>query len=94
MTAVNGKEQDHEDLLARLVRDLESKKTLCLVKVYAGVSQLNRHVKKISPLVHPTFGEQPGFFIDEDQLVPFRMVVFGRCMIGPYICTMLHQWAT
>ncbi|GMF23498.1 unnamed protein product [Phytophthora lilii] len=95
MTAANGKKKDHEGVLARLVRDLESKKTLCRVKDYAGVSleQLNQHVKKIGPLVHPTLGEQPGFFVDEGRFVPFRMVVFGRSVIGPYICKALLQWA-
>lgn len=49
MTVANTKKKDHEDVLARLVRDLESKKTLCRVKDYPGVSleQLNQHVKKI-----------------------------------------------
>ncbi|ETO58879.1 hypothetical protein F444_22744 [Phytophthora nicotianae P1976] len=89
------KKKDHEDVLARLVRDLESKNTLCRVKDYAGVSleQLNQHVKKIGPLVHPTLGEQPGFFVDEGRFVPFRMVVFGRSVIGPYICRALLNWA-
>ncbi|ETI32881.1 hypothetical protein F443_20383 [Phytophthora nicotianae P1569] len=95
MTAANGKKKDHEDVLARLVRDLKSKKTLCRVKDYAGVSleQLNQHVKKIGPLVHPTLGEQPCFFVDEGRFVPFRMVVFGRSVIGPYICKVLLNWA-
>ncbi|KAG1693800.1 hypothetical protein DVH05_022904 [Phytophthora capsici] len=94
MTAANGKKKDHEDVLERLVRDLQSKKTLCRVKDYAGVSlkQLNQHVKKVGPLVHPTLGEQPGFFIDEDRFVPFRMVVFGRGVIGPYISKALLSW--
>ncbi|KAG6587372.1 uncharacterized protein IUM83_02993 [Phytophthora cinnamomi] len=95
MTAANGKKNDHEDVLARLVRDLESKKTLCRVKDYAGVTleQLNQHVKKHGPLVHPTLGEQPGFFVDEGRFVPFRMVVFGRSVIGPEIITVLKEWA-
>ncbi|KAL7692018.1 putative restriction endonuclease type II, Zinc finger C2H2-type [Plasmopara halstedii] len=78
MNAANGKKKDHEDVLARLVRDLESKKTLCRVKDYAGVSleQLNQHVKKIGPLVHPTLGEQP-----------------ASSVIGPYISHVLLQWA-
>ncbi|KAH7471092.1 uncharacterized protein KRP23_10376 [Phytophthora ramorum] len=95
MTAANGKKKDHEDVLARLVRDLESKKTLCRVKDYAGVSleQLNQHVKKFGPLVHPILGEQPGFFVDEGRFIPFRMVVFGRSVIGPCICKALLNWA-
>ncbi|KAL7692015.1 putative restriction endonuclease type II, Zinc finger C2H2-type [Plasmopara halstedii] len=78
MNAANGKKKDHEDVLARLVRDLESKKTLCRVKDYAGVSleQLNQHVKKIGPLVHPTLGEQP-----------------ASSVIGPEIITVLKEWA-
>lgn len=82
-------------MLARLVRDLESKKTLCRVKDYPGVSleQLNQHVKKIGPLVHPTLGEQPGFFVDEGRFVPFRLVVFGCSVISPYICKVLLNWA-
>ncbi|KAL7690549.1 putative restriction endonuclease type II [Plasmopara halstedii] len=95
MNAANGKKKDHKDVLARLVRDLKSKKTLCRVKDYAGVSleQLNQHVKKIGPLVHPTLGEQPGFFVNEGRFVPFRMVVFGRSVIGPEIITVLKNWA-
>ncbi|KAL4111414.1 hypothetical protein PRIC1_003094 [Phytophthora ramorum] len=95
MTAANCKKKDHEDVLARLVRDLESKKTLCRVKDYAGVSleQLNQHVKKFGPLVHPILGEQPGFFVDEGRFIPFRMVVFGRSVIEPYLCKALLEWA-
>lgn len=96
MVVASCKKKDHGDVLARLVRDLESKKTLCRVKDYAGVSleQLNQHVKEIGPLVHPTLGEQPAFFIDEGRFIPFRMVVSGRGEIGPYICKELLQWAT
>nr|KAE8942424.1 hypothetical protein PF009_g7827 [Phytophthora fragariae] len=95
MSAAKGKKKDHEDMLARLVRDLESKKTLCRVKDYAGVSleQLNQHVQKLGPLVHPTLGEQPGFFVDEGRFIPFRTVVFGRCVIAPHICKALLNWA-
>ncbi|KAE8893625.1 hypothetical protein PF003_g22272 [Phytophthora fragariae] len=95
MSAAKGKKKGHEDVLARLVRDLVSKKTLCRVNDYAGVSleQLNQHVQKHGPLVHPTLGEQPGFFVDEGRFIPFRMVVLGRGEIAPFICHALLQWA-
>ncbi|KAE9354132.1 hypothetical protein PR003_g3518 [Phytophthora rubi] len=94
MSAAKGKKKGHKDMLARLVRDLESKKTLCRVKDYAGASleQLNQHVQKLGPLVHPTLGEQPGFFVDEGRFIPFRTVVFGRCVIAPHICKALLNW--
>ncbi|KAE9349357.1 hypothetical protein PF008_g6944 [Phytophthora fragariae] len=54
---------------------------------------LNQHVQKLGPLVHPTLGEQPGFFVDEGRFIPFRTVVFGRCVIAPHICKALLNWA-
>ncbi|EEY60091.1 uncharacterized protein PITG_12395 [Phytophthora infestans T30-4] len=63
------KQKPHEDVLTRLVRDLETKTTLCYVKDYPGVEleQLNDHAKKLGPLANPVFGEQPAFFIDEGR---------------------------
>ncbi|KAL7678886.1 hypothetical protein Plhal304r1_c090g0171311 [Plasmopara halstedii] len=49
------KQKPREDVLKRLVCDLEAKKTLCCVKDYPGVEleQLNHYVKKFGPLVNP-----------------------------------------
>ncbi|KAG2844406.1 hypothetical protein PC113_g18407 [Phytophthora cactorum] len=71
------KQKPHEDVLTRLVRGLETKKTLCHVKDYPGVElkELNLRVKKLGPLVNPVFGEQPAFFIDEGRFIPYRIVV-------------------
>ncbi|EGZ29174.1 hypothetical protein PHYSODRAFT_322716 [Phytophthora sojae] len=86
---------DGEDAFARLVRDLESKKTLCHVKDYLGVSleQMNEHVKHHGPITHPNLGEQRGFFLDEGRFVPFRLDVYGRCVVRPYICHKLLEWS-
>ncbi|GMF30025.1 unnamed protein product [Phytophthora lilii] len=71
------KQKPYEDVLTRLVRDLETKKTLLHVKDYPRVELkvLNLRVKKLGPLVNPVFGEQPAFFIDEGRFIPYRMVV-------------------
>lgn len=72
--------KDHRDVLGRLVCDLESKRTLCRVKDYPGVTlkQLNQHLKKHGPLVNPVFGKHPAFFIDEDDdhFIPYRMLAY------------------
>ncbi|GMF13144.1 unnamed protein product [Phytophthora lilii] len=90
------KQKPHEDVLTRLVRDLETKKTLCYVKDYPGVElkQLNHHVKKLGPLVNPAFGEQPAFFIDEGRFIPYRMVVYGNEKVAAKISRILDEWAT
>ncbi|KAG2785838.1 hypothetical protein PC129_g20840 [Phytophthora cactorum] len=74
------KQKPHEDVLTRLVRGLETKKTLCHVKDYPGVElkELNLRVKKLGPLVNPVFGEQPAFFIDEGRFIPYRIVVYDQ----------------
>ncbi|GMF21111.1 unnamed protein product [Phytophthora lilii] len=88
------KQKPHEDVLTRLVRDLETKKTLLHVKDYPGVEleQLHQHVKKVGPLVNPVFGEQPAFF-DEGRFVPFRVVV-GNEKVVAKISRILDEWAT
>ncbi|GMF21038.1 unnamed protein product [Phytophthora lilii] len=89
------KQKPHEDVLTRLVRDLETKTTLCYVKDYPGVElkQLNHHVKKLGPLVNPVFGEQPAFFIDEARFIPYRMVVYGNKKVAAKIAELLGNWA-
>ncbi|KAK1943856.1 hypothetical protein P3T76_005252 [Phytophthora citrophthora] len=61
------------DVLERLLHDLETKPTLCRVVHYPGVEldELNHHVKKIYPFKNPAFGEQPAFFIDQDNYTPY-----------------------
>ncbi|KAE9044575.1 hypothetical protein PR003_g1943 [Phytophthora rubi] len=88
------KQNYHEDVLTRLVRDLETKKTLCNVKDYPGVKlkQLNNHVKKLGPLVNPVFGEQPAFFIDEGRFIPYRMTVYGNEKVAFKIAVELGKW--
>ncbi|EEY58528.1 uncharacterized protein PITG_20575 [Phytophthora infestans T30-4] len=89
------KQKPHEDVLTRLVRDLETKTTLCYVKDYPGVEleQLNNHAKKLHPLVNPVFGEQPAFFIDEGRFCPYRMVVYGNMKVAAKIAELLGEWA-
>ncbi|KAK1946510.1 hypothetical protein P3T76_002063 [Phytophthora citrophthora] len=86
----------HQDVLTRLVRDLETKKELCCVKDYPGVElkQLNHHMLKLGPLVNPVFGEQPAFFIDEGYFIPYRMVVYGKEKVAAKITRLLDDWAT
>lgn len=88
--------EPHKDVLTRLVRDLETKTTLCYVKDYPGVAlkQLNHHVKKLGPLVNPVFGEQPAFFIDRGRFIPYRMVVYGNEKVAAKIARVLDEWAT
>ncbi|EEY60085.1 uncharacterized protein PITG_12378 [Phytophthora infestans T30-4] len=90
------KQKPHEDVLTRLVCDLETKTTLCYVKDYPGVEleQLNNHAKKLGPLVNPVFGEQPAFFIDEGRFCPYRMVVYGNMKVATKIARVLDEWAT
>ncbi|KAF4039293.1 putative restriction endonuclease [Phytophthora infestans] len=90
------KQKYHEYVLMRLVRDLETKTTLCYVNDYPGVElkQLNKHAKKLGPLVNPVFGEQPAFFIDEGHFCPYRMVVYGNMKVAAKIDRVLDTWAT
>ncbi|EEY60099.1 uncharacterized protein PITG_12409 [Phytophthora infestans T30-4] len=93
---MEGKQKPHKDVLTRLVRDLETKTTLCYVKDYPGVEleQLNNHAKKLGPLVNPVFGEQAAFFIDEGRFCPYRMVVYGNMKVAAKIARVMDTWAT
>ncbi|KAG3145461.1 hypothetical protein PI124_g17178 [Phytophthora idaei] len=84
-----------EDVLTRLMRDLETKRTLCHVKDYPGVElkQLNHYVKKLGPLVNPVFDKQPAFFIDEGRFIPYRMVVYGNEKVAAEIGAQLRNWS-
>ncbi|KAG1708647.1 hypothetical protein DVH05_022276 [Phytophthora capsici] len=90
------KQQPHDDVLKRLVHDLETMNTLCKVKDYPGVElkKLNLRVKKIGPLVNPVFGEQLAFFIDEGRFIPYRMVNYGNEKVAAKISRVLDLWAT
>ncbi|KAG6959722.1 hypothetical protein JG687_00008613 [Phytophthora cactorum] len=83
------------DVLTRLMRGLETKKTLYHVKDYPGVElkQLNHYVKKLGPLVNPVFDEQSAFFIDEGRFIPYRMVVYGNEKVAAEIGAQLRNWS-
>ncbi|CAI5729156.1 unnamed protein product [Peronospora farinosa] len=89
------KKKEQQESLAQLVRDLETKETLCHVKEYPEVElkKLNEYVKKHGPLVNPVFGEQPAFFIDEGRFVPYRMFVYGNSIVTTKIIRILDEWA-
>ncbi|KAG2524929.1 hypothetical protein JM18_005128 [Phytophthora kernoviae] len=91
------KQKPHQDVLTRLVHNLETKKTLCHVKDYPGVElkQLNDRVQEIGPLVNPVFGEQFAFFIDDDddRFFPCRMVTYGHAKVAAKIAALLGNWA-
>ncbi|KAF1781910.1 Zinc finger C2H2-type/integrase DNA-binding domain [Phytophthora cactorum] len=84
-----------EDVLTRLMRGLETKKTLYHVKDYPGVElkQLNHYVKKLGPLVNPVFDEQSAFFIDEGRFIPYRMVAYGNEKVAAEIGAQLRNWS-
>ncbi|CAI5724713.1 hypothetical protein KXD40_003421 [Peronospora effusa] len=90
------KKKEQQESLAQLVRDLETKETLCHVKEYPEVElkKLNDYVKKHGPLVNPVFGEQPAFFIDEGRFVPYRMFLYGNSIVTTKIGCILGNWAT
>ncbi|DAZ99689.1 TPA: hypothetical protein N0F65_000867 [Lagenidium giganteum] len=95
MPLANGKKKDDHDVLARLVHDLKSKETLCRVKDYPRVTLqlLNEYLTEQGPLVNPAFGEQPAFFIDEGNFIPYRMVVCGNKKVAAKIAQRLGNWA-
>ncbi|CAI5717418.1 unnamed protein product [Peronospora effusa] len=90
------KKKEQQKSLAQLVRDLETKKTLCNVKDYPEVElkKLNDYVKKLGPLLNPVFGEQPAFFIDEGRFIPYRMVTYGMEIVVAKIIRILDEWTT
>ncbi|KAG1698588.1 hypothetical protein DVH05_014455 [Phytophthora capsici] len=85
-----------EDVFGRLLHDLQTKPSLCHVMDYPGVEldKLNRHVKTLYPFENPAFGEQPAFFIDQDNYTPYRTVVDGTCEVAPRIGSLVDQWAS
>ncbi|ETO69764.1 hypothetical protein F444_13700 [Phytophthora nicotianae P1976] len=87
--------KDQQKRLAQLVRDLETKKSLCCVRDYPGITldELNQYVAKHGPLINPVFGEQPAFFIDEGHFTPYRMVVYGNEKVAAKIAQRLGNWA-
>ncbi|GMF43458.1 unnamed protein product [Phytophthora lilii] len=87
--------KDQQKRLAQLVRDLETKTSLCCVRDYPGITldDLNQYVAKHGPLANPVFGEQPAFFIDEGHFTPYRMVVYGNEKVAAKIASLLDEWA-
>ncbi|KAG9414175.1 hypothetical protein AC1031_013386 [Aphanomyces cochlioides] len=81
--------------LEQLVHDLKTKKCLCCVRDYPGITldELNQYVEEHGPLVNPLFGEQPAFFIDEDHFTPYRMVVYDREIVAAKIAALVDEWA-
>jgi Uma2 family endonuclease len=95
-TVKMAEEKDQQKRLAQLVRDLETKESLCSVCDYPGITldELNQYVTKHGPLANPVFGEQPAFFIDEGHFTPYRMVVYGNAKVAAKLTMLLDVWAT
>ncbi|TDH71373.1 hypothetical protein CCR75_008550 [Bremia lactucae] len=82
------KQKSHNDVLLRLIHDLEIKKTFCHVTDYPDI-QLKKH----GPSVNPVFCEQPAFFIDEGRYILFQMVNYGNEKVACEIARLLGSWS-